>query len=127
MKRIKKNIKPEELDNMTCLFVRVEEISINLTSKEVAVAEHEFANNCLELDSKEAKKKEFIDAWKEDVQPLKDKVSTYLTMLETRTRIERIKKYGVQDVEREQIHVYNGETGELIESRPMSADEQLFI
>lgn len=95
----------------------------DLTEEEIAEARTNFAQKHLEIAELERQKKEFDEAYKKKMKPLKASAAVELAKVKTRFEFVEGTVYELQNFEGNTIDIYN-EDGIVIESRPMRATER---
>lgn len=95
-----------------------------LTSEELTSKKAEFTANALNIEDLEEQKKEVVDEFKNQIQPLKDANKILSSEIRTGFVQKDGKLFMMIDRQTRMVNYYD-ETGELIESktRPATADE----
>lgn len=113
------------VDNLEASSINAEETEYMkpLTDDEVRVYNEKIVDNNLKIRAKEQEKKQFMEQFKLEMDPLKTRLNETLDIVKTR-QIEKIGILYVIPNDQETMVGYYDETGRLIRSRPILPEEK---
>lgn len=119
----------EEINRLRAIAERTETRLLNIpfSESEKESLKDQLVDVSIKLSAKEESFKQVKQAWKEEIDPLKNERIKLLKQIRTGHHEEERDVYITYDHEAGMVEVYDSESGALVESRRMLPDEKKTI